>query len=112
MYESKVEFLNGLTTLLSDQGVIVVSVPVMVGLPFLLQRVGLWSFGLQREPITWRQLVAAVIRCETTELEQDWVPHKHLGFNHRKMMRYVLPEFRVVRQSNEVFQMVYMLRKG
>lgn len=109
VYEPKVELLRGLSPLLAPGGVFVVSVPVMVGPAFLAQRVGLWLLGMQREPISRRDLYRAVVWSDTEALEPGWTWQKHLGFNHVKMMKYLSREFEVVGHRHDVFQVAYKL---
>lgn len=109
-YESRVSFLKELFTLLDDDGIIVMSVPKMVGIPFLLQRVGLALFGLQREPISYVHLLKASFLNDTTELERNW-DGDHLGFNHLKLEPYLKKEFDILTKKDIVFQMLYVITK-
>jgi 2-polyprenyl-3-methyl-5-hydroxy-6-metoxy-1,4-benzoquinol methylase len=112
LYPSKIEFLHGLFTLLRQGGVIAVSVPVMVGLPFLAQRIALRLFRMEREPITFRQLFNAVARRETKTLEASWESWRHLGFNHLELERLMRQEFRILaKQSLGVTQLYTLMRR-
>ena len=71
-WESRVTFLKNLTTLLDSGGLIVLSVPNMVGISFLLQRIGLALLRAHREPISLRNLLKASLLNDTKELERQW----------------------------------------
>jgi 2-polyprenyl-3-methyl-5-hydroxy-6-metoxy-1,4-benzoquinol methylase len=111
MYESKAEFLDALTVFLKPEGVFVVSVPKMVGFGFLVQRMGLAALRLHREPLTWRQLFDLSIRRDATDLERVWTPSVHLGFDQIKLGRSLLRNFEIVKEWDDLFQVVWMLRR-
>jgi 2-polyprenyl-3-methyl-5-hydroxy-6-metoxy-1,4-benzoquinol methylase len=110
LYESKLEFLDGLTQFLKPGGLLVVSVPRMVGLPFLVQRLGLWALRLHREPISLRQLARAVVFSDTEELEPHWVNDSHLGFNEKKLLRFLRTRYEPLKTWDGFFQVAYLLR--
>ncbi|HEY6835286.1 MAG TPA: methyltransferase domain-containing protein [Gaiellaceae bacterium] len=111
LYPSKIRFLNELFGLLAANGRIVVSVPTMVGLPFLAQRAVLRVLRMEREPITARQLLDAVLRKDTDALEADWNTWRHLGFNHVKLEAAMRREFRIVRAWSIGVAQIYMLAR-
>jgi 2-polyprenyl-3-methyl-5-hydroxy-6-metoxy-1,4-benzoquinol methylase len=86
LYESRADLVENMFDLLEPGGVIVASVPNMVGLAFLLQRIALAAGGLHRDPIGLRQLLNSIIRKDTSALEPNWTPETHLGFNHIKLL--------------------------
>src|SRR5690242_6878325 len=106
------EFLDDLFTLLDSDGVIVISVPTMVGIPFLLQRMALKLFGLEREQISRRGLFNAVVRRNTDALEPAWESHAHLGFNHKKLERFLIGKFAVLNHRNLIFSQVYVIGRS
>jgi len=111
MYESKMDFLRQISSLIPDDGLIVISVPNMVGLGFLIQRFGLSILGLYREELTWKELLYAGFLNKTDELEQKWRFESHIGFNHKKLEQYMKKEFQIVEKSNIFFQTVYVIKK-
>ena len=108
MYESRMDFLDELFTLLTDDGVVVISVPTMVGPAFLLQRLALSTLRKQREPISVPDLLAAGLFSRTERLEPEWYGD-HLGFNHRKLERHLHRRFRVLKKRNLFFTQVYLV---
>jgi len=89
MYEDKIEFLKEVSTLIDNDGVIVISVPNMVGTRFLVQRLGLEVFGQKhRDVVAFADLIRAGILFDTTNLEKCWV-NGHVGFNHRKLEKFM-----------------------
>ena len=86
LYESRADLVENMFDLLEPNGVIVASVPNMVGVAFLLQRIALSAGGLHRDPIGFRQLFDSIVHKDTTALEPDWTPETHLGFNHVKLL--------------------------
>ncbi len=112
LYQSKVDFLKNVSSLIEEDGLLVISVPKMIGIPFLLQRVGLAVFGLQREKISFRNLVRAGLLRNTDDLEKKWQGvNAHLGFNHKKLERYIARDFAIVKKKHLLFQMIYVIRK-
>jgi 2-polyprenyl-3-methyl-5-hydroxy-6-metoxy-1,4-benzoquinol methylase len=109
-YESKIDFLKEVFSLLDDKGLIVMSVPVMVGLPFLLQRTGLRLLGKYREPLSTVELLRAVLWADTKRLEKNWNSGKHLGFNHLYLEALFNRGF-LVEKKDLFFQIVYVLRR-
>lgn len=108
-YESKIELLDRLAPCLNPGGMFIISVPVMVGLPFLLQRLGLSLFRLRREPITVAQMFRAGLLCDTRELESMW-NHEHLGFNHKHLRDHLDEHYRVIRAQHDFFQVLYAVQ--
>ncbi|MEA1998643.1 MAG: hypothetical protein U9N61_04880 [Euryarchaeota archaeon] len=110
MYESKVDFLHDVSTLIRDDGIIVISVPNMVGIPFLIQRVGLTIFRMNRERISIKDLIRASMFSDTSNLEVQW-NGGHLGFNHKKLEKYIRNEFDILEKRSNLFQIVYVIGK-
>lgn len=112
-WESRITFLKNLTSLLDPGGSIVLSVPNMVGISFLLQRMGLALLRAHREPISLRNLLKASLLKDTKELEQQWDgPQlgRHLGFNQIELERHMRNHFHLAKKSSTVFQTIYGLR--
>lgn len=109
LYESKMDFLKEISALIDDDGIMVVTVPRMVGLSFLVQRIGLALLGLYREPLSLKNIIKASFFSNTDELEKAW-DGGHLGFNHRTMEKHLKKEFRYTRKAM-LFQVVYLIKK-
>lgn len=109
-YESKIIFLKEISTLIDEEGIIVISVPKMVGVPFLIQRMGLELFGLHKEPIAMADLLKASLYGDTKNLEKKW-NGGHLGFNHERLEKYLQEDFCIVKRKDIFFQIVYVIKK-
>lgn len=107
-WESRVDFLKKVSRLLEAGGLLVITVPKMVGPAFLLQRMGLALLGAYREPISLKNLLKAGLFNNTTELEQNW-DGNHLGFNHIKLEKCIRKHFQIVKKVDIFFQVVYIL---
>ena len=110
MYKSKVNFLREVSTLVDDDGIIVISVPKMIGISFLIQRAGLTFFRINRERISTKDLIKAGIFNDTSNLEKQW-NGDHLGFNHKKLEQYIRSGFKIFEKRNDLFQVIYVIGK-
>ena len=113
-WESRITFLKNLMMLLAPEGAIVLSVPNMVGISFLLQRIGLALLRAPREPISLRNLLKASLLNDTKELEQQWQGpqlERHLGFNHIELERHMRSHFCIPKKSSAIFQTIYVLKR-
>jgi 2-polyprenyl-3-methyl-5-hydroxy-6-metoxy-1,4-benzoquinol methylase len=111
LYESRVELVEKMFDLLEPNGVIVASVPNMVGLPFLLQRIALTATNLHRDPIGPRQMFNSIVRKETTALEPAWTPETHLGFNHIKLLNALRERMYVLEHRSLFFEEMFLLSR-
>jgi 2-polyprenyl-3-methyl-5-hydroxy-6-metoxy-1,4-benzoquinol methylase len=116
LWNSKVKFIRELFTLIDKRGIIVISVPNMVGMPFLLQRLGLFLSNEEREVISTPNLLKASFLNYTSDLEQQWQGWRlgkigHLGFNHQKLESYMRKEFRILKRKNILFQVMYACQR-
>ena len=109
-WNSRANFVATLFQLLDPGGYIVLSVPVMTGVPFLLQRLGLAVLRQSREPISRVELLKAGLLNNTSHLERQWCGG-HLGFNHRKLTDCLQRRFRIVASHSTLFQVVKVLQK-
>jgi hypothetical protein len=107
LYEAQRDFLMELSELSTN---IVISVPKMVGIPFVVQRAGLWLFRMNRERISFRAILRVGILRDNSELEKQW-KHGHLGFDYRELEKRVKEGFRIARRKWGFFQNVYLLQK-
>jgi len=98
MYRSKSKFIEDLFKLVQSSGKIIISVPVMVGIPFLVQRVAMKILGLEREKISLQQFFKCVVLKRTDSLEKKW-SGGHLGFNHIKLESELSNNFNLVSHS-------------
>lgn len=117
LWESRVKFVKELFTLVDETGIIVISVPNMVGIPFLLQRLGLLFSNAEREAMSRIDLLRASFLNYTTDLEQQWEGWHmgkigHLGFNHRKLESYLRKEFNILEVKNILFQVIYVCKNN
>lgn len=110
MYESRVAFLNGLLPLLDDDGVIVISVPKMVGLGFLIKRMTQIGLRLKSEQFTFREMLAAGLLRKTDGFEHKW-DGRHKGFNHLKLERAIRDEFEVTAHRETLITAFYVIRR-
>jgi len=110
LYESKINFLKEVSNLIDENGLIVISVPKMIGIPFLIQRIALAITRSRRESISPSDLFKACFLNDTTGLEKQW-NGQHLGFNHRKLESYLKNEFRLLKKRDLLFQVVYVIKK-
>ena len=98
MYCSKSEFIEDLFKLVQPSGKIIISVPVMVGASFLIQRAAMKILGLNREKISLPQFFKCVVLKNTDGLEKKWAGG-HLGFNHIKLEAELSKHFNLVSHS-------------
>jgi len=110
MYDSRVRFLKEIADLIAKEGIMVVSVPNMVGIFFLIQRVGLALTHSLRETLSVRELLKASLLNNTAGLEKRW-DGGHLGFNHRKLENRMKLEFRILKKSHIMFQVLYLITR-
>ena len=98
MYFSKSEFIKELFKLVQPNGKIIISVPVMIGVPFLIQRAAMKILGLHPEKISLSQFFKCVLLKNTDGLEKKWAGG-HLGFNHIKLEIELSKNFNLVSHS-------------
>jgi 2-polyprenyl-3-methyl-5-hydroxy-6-metoxy-1,4-benzoquinol methylase len=110
-WKSRVDFIDSLFKLIDKDGIIVMSVPNMVGLPFLLQRVGLFLTGAKRGKLSASELVKAVLFNDTITLEKRWYDGTHLGFNHMKLEPYLKEKFNIIEKKDILFQVIYVMSR-
>lgn len=111
LYGPKLRLLEQLADLLEPGGSIVMSVPTMVGVPFLIQRMALATLGIWREPMSTRSLLKAAFLKDTSDLEPGW-DGGHLGFNHLRLEEALRGRFRIEKRSNLGFQMIYLIQRA
>jgi SAM-dependent methyltransferase len=110
-YESRADLVDMMFDLLEPNGIVLVGVPNMVGLPFLIQRIVLSASRLHRDPITSAQMFKAIVRKDTTELEPHWHPETHLGFNHVKLLDFLRQRAYVLGHRSLLFEEMFLLSR-
>lgn len=111
LYGSRAAFAEQLLGLLADDGIVIVTVPTMVGPAFLVQRAALAAFGMLREDLSRRELLEAGLLRRTDALEPRWQPTAHLGFNHVKLQRALRERVRIVKHRSLLFSQLYVLAR-
>ncbi len=106
---SRVNFVKELSGLVDPDGVIVLSVPNMIGISFLLQRLGFFLLNQRREPISKTDLLKVSLFNDTSNLEKQW-KGTHLGFNHKKLENELKRHIPVLKKRNIGFHVIYVLK--
>ena len=107
-WHSRANFIKDLLGLVDENGIIVISVPNMIGIPFLLQWLGMFLLNQRRESISMANLLRASLFNDTTNLENQW-HGTHLGFNHKKLEKALKKDFTIVRKKNIIFRVMYII---
>ena len=111
LWESRVNFIRELFSLLDEEGIIIISVPIMIGISFLLQRLGFLLLNVKnQENLSLSDYLKASLLNDTTKLENRW-QGGHLGFNHKKLEFHLKKNFRVLEKKNITFQVMYKLAR-
>ena len=84
--------------MVQPSGKIIISVPVMVGIPFLIQRAAMKILGIYGAKISLSQFFKCVLLKNTDGLEKKWAGG-HLGFNHIKLEAELSKHFNLVSHS-------------
>lgn len=107
---SRIDFIRELFNLIDEDGIIIISVPNMIGIPFLLQRLGFFLLNVKREKISLTDLLKVILFNDTTNLEKKW-EGGHLGFNHKKLEYYLKKEFTILKKKNIIFHVLYKVAR-
>jgi 2-polyprenyl-3-methyl-5-hydroxy-6-metoxy-1,4-benzoquinol methylase len=110
MYESRCEFVEQLFSLLTPDGVIVLSVPKMVGIPFLVKYTVQTAMRMPHEHQSFGQLMRSSFLNDTEALEPHW-DGRHNGFNHLKLEKALTERFRIVGRKNMFATAMYVVGK-
>lgn len=82
-YEIRVKKIKELLDFLSDDGILIISVPIMIGFSLLLKFLISRTFeGVNREKISMMNMLRAVFLKDTKNLQQEYAVF-HTGFNHK-----------------------------
>ncbi|MCW5206398.1 class I SAM-dependent methyltransferase [Desulfobulbus sp. F5] len=109
MYENQIDLVGDIFSLLDSNGKIIVSVPKMVGFAFMLQRLALAALDLQREPVSTMDIFRAGLLRSTDHLESRW-RNNHIGFNHLKLEAHLRKQFHIVKKTQTLFQVLYIIQ--
>lgn len=111
-WESRIDFIKELFSLLDEKAIIIISVPNMIGISFLLQRLGFLLLNVKnKEKVSLTDLLKVTLFNETTNLEKQW-QGGHLGFNHKKLEYHLENDFTILNKKNIIFQVLYKLSKS
>ncbi len=94
LYESKAGFVKQIFSLMEPEGVVVASVPRMVGLPFLAKYLVQTSLRIPTEKHKFADLMRASLLRDTARLEPHWIGG-HYGFNHLRFSEALRADFDV-----------------
>ncbi len=111
-YRTKFSFLRELKDLIHSNGLIVISVPIMVGIPFLLQYFGLKVFRMCRseyQKMSFLDVMKASFLKDVRKFEALW-EGDHIGFSHLTFEKYLRKDFQIVRKVSTLVNSIYLLR--
>lgn len=94
LYESKARFVKEIFSFMDPQGVVIASVPRMVGLPFLAKYLVQTSLRIPTEKHKFGDLMRSSVLCDTSRIESGWTGG-HYGFNHLRLTEALKREFDV-----------------
>jgi hypothetical protein len=100
-----------LSLLLDDYGIIVISVPNMIGISYLVQRLLTRYLGTEKDGYLSKKDLFNVFFLKDTSALEDRFCVGHLGFNHEKMENYFSDDFLILKKKNLISQIVYVIRK-
>jgi SAM-dependent methyltransferase len=118
--KNQAEILGNCFKMLEDDGKIVISVPIEIGLPSLVKNLRRMSFG----HFNWAYLkntAKCLIGADVPEIRnrEGFIP-SHLGFNHHKLEKIFLQNFKIEKKTTSPFsilpsflnaQLFYQLKK-
>ncbi|AKB76144.1 hypothetical protein MSLAZ_2883 [Methanosarcina lacustris Z-7289] len=114
MYEDKLAFLKEISKLIDDEGFIVISVPKMVGISFFFQIFGqiIFNLGHKQEMLhlSYKDILKCILFYDTDNIEHLWVSSTHMGFNHKKLERFIKPDFEIIKSKSDWFQQLYVIK--
>jgi len=92
LYQTKADFVEGVFSLLDADGIVIASVPRMVGPHFLAKHVIQRSLRIPSEKTPWKEVMRSAFFGDTSRLEPLWVGG-HIGFNHLKLTKALRSRF-------------------
>lgn len=110
-YDDKMIFLKSLFSLINKDGIIVISVPKMVGMSFFIQHSALFLLNMNRSRYSLKDFIKAVLFRDTSGIENRWVPDTtHMGFNHKTLEKFLNDHFSIIKIKNDFFQILYVIQ--
>jgi 2-polyprenyl-3-methyl-5-hydroxy-6-metoxy-1,4-benzoquinol methylase len=110
MYQDKLQFVHDLFSLLTSDGVIIVSVPKMVGLGFMVKYATQALLRMHKEPIPFGQLLRSGFLRDASQLEPKWIGG-HVGFDDLKLRRLISDTFVIQREANLIASRMWMISR-
>jgi 2-polyprenyl-3-methyl-5-hydroxy-6-metoxy-1,4-benzoquinol methylase len=110
MYQDKLDFLDQLFSLTTSDGVVLISVPKMVGMPFLLKYAVQTAARMHKEPVSLKDGARAVLSRSASHLESRW-SGGHVGFDDRKLGRLLEEKYAVVARRDLVTTAMWALSR-
>jgi 2-polyprenyl-3-methyl-5-hydroxy-6-metoxy-1,4-benzoquinol methylase len=92
LYQSKADFLKSIFSLMEPDGIIIASVPRMVGVRFLIKYLIQTSLRIPTEKHQFGDLMRSSFLRDTSRLEPQWAG-SHYGFNHLRLNEALKNEF-------------------
>jgi len=110
LYETKANFVDGVFSLLEPDGIIIASVPRMVGMLFLIKHMMQWSFRIPMEHIPWKEAFRSAFLRDTSNLEPLW-NGGHIGFNHLNLTRVFKSRFDLIACRGTLTSIFYVIAR-
>jgi len=110
MYQDKLAFLDECFSLLRPDGMIVISVPKMVGVAFLLKYAVQTSLRMHKEPVSFKEGMRAGLFKDASLLEPRWAGG-HVGFDDAKLGRLLSEKYNVVERRNLAVTMMWAVSR-
>jgi 2-polyprenyl-3-methyl-5-hydroxy-6-metoxy-1,4-benzoquinol methylase len=111
LYQSKMDFLANIFSLLEHDGIVVISVPKMVGYGFLLKYVTQIALRLPTEKMRLRELYRSAVLGDTEELERRW-SGTHIGFSHLKLETHLKRCFHILHRTETLISAFYVVQRS
>jgi 2-polyprenyl-3-methyl-5-hydroxy-6-metoxy-1,4-benzoquinol methylase len=110
VYGEKVEFLRNLFELLVPGGTVIMSIPRMVGTPYMLKHLIQSALRIPHEKVSTGDVLRAGFLLDTAALEPRWTGG-HVGFNDLKLSRLLHENFVVEREWTTLISRFFILRR-
>jgi 2-polyprenyl-3-methyl-5-hydroxy-6-metoxy-1,4-benzoquinol methylase len=109
LYGSKADFVAGVLSLMEPDGVVIISVPRMVGIRFFIKHMIQRTLRIPTDEMTFRELLRAAFLYDTNELEPKW-NGGHSGFNHQKLTTALKSRFDLLSCKGNLTSVFYVVR--
>jgi 2-polyprenyl-3-methyl-5-hydroxy-6-metoxy-1,4-benzoquinol methylase len=110
MYDDKLAFVDEMFRLLVPGGVMIISVPKMVGPAFLAKYAVQTALGMHRERVSATELFRAGLLLDASPLEPHW-SGGHIGFDQRRLARLVKDRVDVLEQRSLTATLMWAIRR-